>query len=93
MAVTIALGESIISNADETTGWTVQKQPQRLKSMNATVEIDGNRYVYKPEDDLTVIELSKITEFLIGLTSYVDMDCGYYLKENNLMRHFKKEGE
>lgn len=49
-----------------------------------------NKYLYAPQDDITVLELSLITRLFINalLASRGYYDYWGYVKEHNLERHF-----
>lgn len=51
-----------------------------------------NKYLYAPQDDITVLELSLITRLfinaLLASRAYIQYDYWGYVKEHNLERHF-----
>jgi hypothetical protein len=68
--------------------------PKKTVDMPIIFVMNGVEMLFKPKDDITVIELSKVMTFLMASVSGGSFDVDYYVRENGLERHFvKKEGE
>jgi len=64
----------------------------KLKSKNIDFIIgfeDGSVYEYRPKEDLTTLELSKILMFIMNSNLGAQYDIEFYFVENDLMRHFE----
>jgi hypothetical protein len=56
-----------------------------------TFLVDGFRYQYKPQPDLTIKELNDMMlMFVSAATNPVNWDIEGWIKKNNLLRHFTK---
>lgn len=56
-----------------------------------TFFVDGFRYQYKPQPDITTKELNDMMlMFVSAATNPVNWDIEGWIKKNNLLRHFTK---
>jgi len=72
---------------------TTKAQPTTLKLPigDITFFVDGFKYQYKPQPDMTVKELNDMMlMFVSAATNPVNWDVENWIKNNNLLRHFIK---
>jgi hypothetical protein len=72
---------------------TTKTQPTTLKLPigEITFFVDGFKYQYKPQPDMTVKELNDMMlMFVSAATNPVNWDIESWIKNNNLLRHFTK---
>jgi hypothetical protein len=72
---------------------TTKAQPTTLKLPigEITFFVDGFKYQYKPQPDMTVKELNDMMlMFVSAATNPVNWDIESWIKNNNLLRHFTK---
>ncbi len=71
--------------------------PTRIGDLYLYGKDKKNKYMYRPQDDITVLELSLIMRLFISalppLSSIAYYDYWGYVKEHNLERHFVEEEE
>lgn len=55
--------------------------------MDTVFTINDIDYEYSPLDNITGYEVSKIMEFIFGVSVGVNIDVEYYFEGNDLMKH------
>jgi hypothetical protein len=72
---------------------TYSFSPTRIGDLYLYGKDKKNKYMYVPQDDITVLELSLIMRLFISalLSSRAYYDYWGYVKEHNLERHFVEE--
>lgn len=64
-------------------------KPKKVKDLDLKCIIDGEKRRFHPKEDLTPIESMQITLFLISQQNGEIYDSSFFIKENNLERHFE----
>ena len=69
----------------------VTEKTVKLPLGEITFFVDGFKYQYKPQPDMTIKELNDVMlMFVSAATNPINWDIEGWVKKNNLMRHFFK---